>query len=203
VEDVATPEAWRRDPELVLDFYKLRRRQLSTVEPNAAHRALADLEAFCEVAIITQNVDNLHERGGSTQVIHLHGELDMARCVHDDAALFPLNGKDIQMGDLAEDGGPLRPHVVWFGEAVPEIARAVEVIGRADILIVVGTSLQVYPAAGLVDYAPASVEGYLIDPGLASGLSLPPSFTGYAEAATVAMPRLVERLRRSSSASES
>ena len=131
IEDVATPVAWERDPKLVLKFYNMRRRQLYTVEPNPAHIALAELESTHNVSIITQNVDNLHERAGSSHVIHLHGELDIARSTLNESLLYPLKGKDIQVGDLCEMGGQLRPHVVWFGEAVPEMRRA-EITVRED-----------------------------------------------------------------------
>jgi len=164
VEEVATPEAWARDPERVLEFYNQRRRQLYAVEPNAGHRALASLETRCEVAIVTQNIDNLHERAGSSRVIHLHGELDMARSVIDERLLYRLEGRDIRMGDRCERGGQLRPHVVWFGEMVPEFERAAALVSSAEILIVVGTSLQVYPAATLAFLAPAGARKILVNP---------------------------------------
>ena len=193
VEEVATPEGWQRNPELVLDFYNQRRRQLHTVDPNAGHYALAQLEATHSVTIITQNIDNLHERAGSTEVIHLHGELDIARSTADDHRLYPLNGKDIQLGDTCELGSQLRPHVVWFGESVPEIERAEAIVQTADVLIVVGTSLKVYPAAGLTQNAPAHCQKYLVDPELPS-LALQEEFTCIAEPAGTALPRLIQRL---------
>jgi len=165
VEDVATPEAFARNPALVLDFYNQRRAQASQVQPNAAHLALAGFEEAPEwqVSIITQNVDDLHERAGSTQVLHLHGRLNQMRSVRDESTIFECVG-DIQLGDLAPDGGQLRPHIVWFGEMVPAIEEAAAVVATADVLLVVGTSLQVYPAAGLLHYAPASCPVYVIDP---------------------------------------
>lgn len=165
VEDVASPEGFARDPALVLDFYNQRRAQARTVAPNAAHLALADFEQEpgWRVTIITQNVDDLHERAGSTDVIHLHGRLSQMRSVTDENQVYDCPG-DINPGDLAPDGGQLRPHIVWFGEMVPLIEQAAEVAGTADALLVVGTSLQVYPAAGLLQYAPVACPVYVIDP---------------------------------------
>lgn len=164
VEDVATPEAFARDPELVLRFYNQRRRQVVAAQPNAAHLALAELEQDFRVDVITQNIDDLHERGGSTSVLHLHGKILMMRSVLDDITLFPTYGEDIVLGDLAADGGQLRPHVVWFGEAVPELEAAAQIVAQADVLMIVGTSLAVYPAASLMHYAPPSAKRYLVDP---------------------------------------
>jgi len=165
VEDVATPEAFARDPALVLDFYNQRRAQARAVLPNAAHLALAAMEQQpgWTVSVITQNVDDLHERAGSTQVLHLHGLLRQMRSVKNETAVFDCPG-DIQLGDLAADGGQLRPHIVWFGEQVPAIEEAAELVATADALLVIGTSLQVYPAAGLLHYAPADCSVYVIDP---------------------------------------
>jgi len=165
IEDVATPEAFARNPALVLDFYNKRRAQARTVAPNAAHLALAGFEEApgWTVSIITQNVDDLHERAGSTQVLHLHGMLNKMRSVESETAVFDCPG-DIEVGDLAPDGGQLRPHIVWFGELVPAIEEAAEVVATADALLVVGTSLQVYPAAGLLHYAPAECPVFVIDP---------------------------------------
>lgn len=164
IEDVATPEAFARDPELVLDFYNQRRRQMYEVEPNKAHLKIAELQKEFPVEVITQNVDNLHERAGADNVLHLHGELDQGRSSTNPDIIVDLNGKDIKMGDKAPDGTQLRPNVVWFGEAVPALDTAAEVVSRADILVIVGTSLQVYPAAGLVHYAPENCTLYYIDP---------------------------------------
>lgn len=158
VEDVATPEAWHRNPQLVLDFYNQRRTQACAAEPNAGHRALAALEQRYEVVIITQNVDNLHERAGSTRVIHLHGELTKARSTADESVVYDIGAKPIRLGDKCARGSQLRPHIVWFGEAVPLIEDAADELRDAAKVLVVGTSLQVYPAAGLVSYAPAEAE---------------------------------------------
>ncbi|HQF37819.1 MAG TPA: Sir2 family NAD-dependent protein deacetylase [Opitutaceae bacterium] len=158
VEDVATPEAWHRNPQLVLDFYNQRRAQACAAEPNAGHRALADLERRYEVVVITQNVDNLHERAGSSRVIHLHGELTKVRSTADESLVYDIGAKPIQLGDKCERGSQLRPHIVWFGEAVPLIEDAADELRDAAKVLVVGTSLQVYPAAGLVSYAPAAAE---------------------------------------------
>ncbi|MGI4831942.1 MAG: SIR2 family NAD-dependent protein deacylase [Janthinobacterium lividum] len=165
IEDVATPEAFARNPALVLDFYNKRRAQARTVAPNAAHLALAGFEEApgWTVSIITQNVDDLHERAGSGQVLHLHGRLTQMRSVRNENQVFDIEG-DIALGDLAPDGGQLRPHIVWFGELVPAIEEAAELVSTADALLVVGTSLQVYPAAGLLHYAPANCPVYVIDP---------------------------------------
>lgn len=172
VEDVASIEGWYRNPSLVLDFYNERRRQLKDVRPNPAHYAIASLEDEYEVTVITQNVDNLHERAGSTKVIHLHGELTKVRpenccCDRDgysEETVFDIGAEDIHLGDLAPNGAQLRPHIVWFGEAVPKIDSAIDAVEAADILLIVGTSLQVYPAAGLYRYARMSVPIYIIDP---------------------------------------
>ena len=165
VEDVASPEGFARDPALVLDFYNQRRAQARTVQPNAAHLALAGFEQApgWRVSIITQNVDDLHERAGSTAVLHLHGMLNQMRSVADEATVYACDG-DICLGDLAPDGSHLRPHIVWFGEMVPAIEEAAEIVSDADALLVVGTSLQVYPAAGLLHYAPATCPVFVIDP---------------------------------------
>lgn len=172
VEDVASIEGWYRNPSLVLDFYNARRRQLKDVRPNPAHYAIASLEDEYEVTVVTQNVDNLHERAGSTKVIHLHGELTKVRpenccCDRDgysEETVFDIGAEDIHLGDLAPNGVQLRPHIVWFGEAVPKIDSAIDAVEAADILLIVGTSLQVYPAAGLYRYARMSVPIYIIDP---------------------------------------
>ena len=172
VEDVASIEGWYRNPALVLDFYNARRAQLSAVKPNAAHLDIAGLETDYEVTVVTQNVDNLHERAGSTKVIHLHGELTKVRpenCCNDsdgysEQTVFDIGSDPIHIGDLAPNGAQLRPHIVWFGEAVPKIEAAIDAVETADILLIVGTSLQVYPAAGLYAYAKAGTPIYIIDP---------------------------------------
>lgn len=162
IEDVATPRAWRRDPQLVLDFYNMRRKGVLEAQPNAAHKALAALEAHYEVRIVTQNIDDLHERAGSTNVLHLHGEIFKMRSEHNEYIQYPIQG-DIQLGDTAEDGAQLRPHIVWFEEPVPMIEAAIPIMDSADIFVLVGTSLVVYPAAGLVDYVKPEVPKYVID----------------------------------------
>ena len=163
VEDVCTPEAFARSPQTVIDFYNARRRAAAAAEPNAAHFALADLERAYDVQIITQNVDDLHERAGSGKVLHLHGELNKLRSTVDENEILPWRG-DQALADRDSRGRPLRPHIVWFGEAVPLIEEAVRLVEAADIVIVVGTSLKVYPAASLLHYARFDVPVYLIDP---------------------------------------
>lgn len=172
VEDVASIGGWYRNPGLVLDFYNIRRKELASASPNAAHLAIAGLEKDYDVTVITQNVDNLHERAGSTRIIHLHGELTKVRpedsCNDRDgfseAKVFDIGYGEIHLGDLSPDGVQLRPHIVWFGEAVPKIESAIDAVEAADILLIVGTSLQVYPAAGLYRYAGRNTPIYIIDP---------------------------------------
>lgn len=165
IEEVATPEAWRRDPKKVLNFYNTRRQQIMATEPNAAHFDIAALEERFEVTVITQNIDDLHERAGSKEVLHLHGEICKARSTVDPALLYPLNSPRLDWGDKCERGSQLRPHVVWFGEAVPAMEEAQALLKGADLLLVIGTSLQVYPAAGLVTWAPETLPKLVIDPG--------------------------------------
>lgn len=162
IEDVATPMAWRRNPQLVLDFYNYRRKNVLDAAPNAAHHGLAELENNFDVTIITQNIDDLHERAGSTKVLHLHGEIFKMRSEIDEELVYEIKG-DIKLGDKAEDGAQLRPHIVWFHEAVPMIEVAVPLVHSADIFVVVGTSLVVYPAAGLVNYAQHPVPKFIVD----------------------------------------
>ncbi|MGL6179427.1 MAG: SIR2 family NAD-dependent protein deacylase [Tannerellaceae bacterium] len=166
IEDVATPEGFNANPKLVLDFYNQRRRQLFQVEPNKGHIGLADLQKLFDVRIITQNVDNLHERAGNTSIIHLHGELLKVRSSKDPDLIYELTADkpDIQLGDLCEKGSQLRPHIVWFGEAVPMIDPAIKWAEEADIFVVIGTSLNVYPAAGLLSYVKKGKPIFLIDP---------------------------------------
>jgi NAD-dependent deacetylase len=164
IEEVASPVAWRREPQMVLDFYNMRRKQLYEVDPNAAHYELANLEEEYEVQIITQNVDDLHERAGSTNVLHLHGELKKVRSTVDENLVYLLDGWELKLGDLCDKGSQLRPHIVWFGEPVPNIMTATSMLQEADIFLVVGTSLKVYPAAGLLQYVPDHVPKYLVDP---------------------------------------
>ena len=172
VEDVASIEGWYRNPQLVLDFYNERRLQLGTVKPNAAHYALAELEKEWDVTVITQNVDKLLDRAGSTRIFHLHGQLTKVRPEHcctemddySEETVFDIGYDTINLGDLAPNGAQLRPHIVWFGEAVPYINAAIDHVENADVLLIVGTSLQVYPAAGLYAYAKADTPIYIIDP---------------------------------------
>lgn len=162
VYEVATPEGWQKNPQLVLDFYNMRRRDVRKASPNAAHIGLAQLQQRFDVRIITQNVDDLHERAGSKHVLHLHGEILKMRSVLNASLVYPIE-EDIKLGDVAADGGQLRPHIVWFGEAVPMIEEAAAEVMQADIFVVVGTSLNVYPAAGLMDYVEDHVPRYVID----------------------------------------
>lgn len=172
VNDVATPEGWHRNPELVLDFYNQRRKQLQEVQPNLGHQILAELENDFEVSIITQNVDNLHEKAGSSNVLHLHGELLKVRSTAN--RNYILDWKtDLNFGDLDDKGNQLRPHIVWFGEEVPALEKAVSIVEKADILIIIGTSLQVYPAASLMNFADATIPVFYIDPNPAAIYNIP------------------------------
>ncbi|MEO5563033.1 MAG: NAD-dependent deacylase [Chitinophagaceae bacterium] len=162
VTEVATPGAWRKNPQLVLDFYNMRRKNVADAKPNAAHYGLAELEKNFDVTIITQNIDDLHERAGSTNVLHLHGEIFKMRGEIDEEFLYDIRD-DMKLGDLAKDGSQLRPAIVWFEEAVPKIQEAIPLVNHADIFVVAGTSLVVYPAAGLVNYAATHVPKYIID----------------------------------------
>lgn len=193
VMEVATPEGFRANPELVLDFYNQRRRQLFEVEPNSAHYDLAKLENEYKVSIITQNVDDLHERAGSSTVVHLHGELMKSRNVVDEYTFFECNN-DIFLGDFCPKGHQLRPHVVWFGEAVPMIEKAMEVCETADILLIIGTSMQVYPAAGLMHYVPEGTPTYFIDP--KPTMESKGNLKVIAESATVGMKQFIEQIKK-------
>jgi NAD-dependent deacetylase len=193
VEEVASPVAWEADMELVLEFYNQRRKQLLECEPNAGHYALAELEEKYDVQVITQNVDDLHERAGSRQVLHLHGELRKVRSVLDPSYVVELEGWELKIGDTCPKGGQLRPHIVWFGEPVPNISRAAEITTGADILMVIGTSMLVYPAAGLIHYAPVEAEKYYIDPA-ANENTLVQNLKVIREKAGMAVPALVEDL---------
>lgn len=163
VQDVATPESWKRDPVLVQTFYNERRKAVLDANPNLAHLALIRLEEKYEVTIITQNIDNLHERAGSSKVVHLHGLITKSQSDKNPLLTYDISGWELKMGDVCELGSQLRPHVVWFGEAVPMIEYAQRICKEADIFIVIGTSLQVYPAAGLIDFVPAESKKYLVD----------------------------------------
>jgi len=162
IEDVATPRAWKKNPQLVLEFYNYRRKNVLDAQPNGAHIGLAELEKDFDVHIITQNIDDLHERAGSTQIIHLHGEIFKMRSEKKESPVYDIKD-DIKWGDTAEDGAQLRPHIVWFEEPVPMIEKAIPVVHSADIFVVVGTSLVVYPAAGLVNYAHPGAPKFIVD----------------------------------------
>ncbi len=164
VYDVATPEAWERNPDLVQEFYNERRRQVVAAQPNAAHRVLAELEQEFDVEIITQNIDDLHERAGSSKVTHLHGIITRSQSSLRPSLTYPIAGTEIKMGERCKLGSQLRPHVVWFGEAVPMIEVAAKICEKADLFVLIGTSLAVYPAAGLIDFVPRQVNKYIIDP---------------------------------------
>lgn len=164
INQVATPQAWAKNPGLVMRFYNDRRKQLLECEPNAGHIGLAELEHVFDVHIITQNVDDLHERAGSTKVLHLHGELKKARSTVDKSLIYNIEGWELKFGDLCAKGSQLRPHIVWFGEEVPAINEALPIVQSADILAIIGTSMNVYPAAGLINYIRKGVPVFLIDP---------------------------------------
>ncbi len=191
VMEVASPVGWERNQELVLDFYNKRRRQLKEVQPNAAHKALKDLEEKYEVHIITQNVDDLHERAGSKNVIHLHGELRKARSTFDENLVLDWEN-DLNAGDFCEHNHQLRPHVVWFGEAVPMMEPAMEITEQADVLMIIGTSMQVYPAAGLLHYAPEGIPVFFIDP--KPSVRETRHLKVYAENASTGVPQVVQQL---------
>lgn len=193
--EVASPHGWRKDRALVLDFYNQRRRQLKEVEPNAGHTALKNLEEKYEVVIVTQNVDNLHERAGSSNIIHLHGELTKSRSTIDDTVFYDCPD-DIKIGDRCPQGAQMRPHIVWFGEAVPMLERAAKEVSEADVIAIIGTSMQVYPAAGLTDFARPGVPIYYIDPRPTLNRELQNARTleVIAENASTGVPKLVKRL---------
>lgn len=193
VMEVATPEGWRKNPKLVLEFYNMRRKAALTAEPNQAHYALHRLEHHFEVSIITQNVDNLHERAGSSNVLHLHGELFKARSTADPSLIYDLQDWALDEGDHCAKGSQLRPHIVWFGEAVPMMDKAIHLASEADFFMVVGTSLQVYPAAGLVDYVPEGTPVYVIDPNLPAMTPRQNLFM-VEEKASIGVPKLADEL---------
>ena len=193
IEEVASPIAWERDPKLVLEFYNQRRKQLFEVNPNAGHKALVKLEKKFNVKIITQNVDDLHERAGSENILHLHGELKKARSTVDSELVYELKDWPLNIGDKCEQGSQLRPHIVWFGEAVPAIMDAIQIAKNADIFIVIGTSMVVYPAAGLINYVSDETPKYLIDPN-AKEVSGIKNLTIIRKKAGEGVPELVEEL---------
>jgi NAD-dependent deacetylase len=193
IEDVATPEAWQRNPEMVQQFYNERRKSVIEAKPNDAHYALAKLEEKFDVTIITQNIDDLHERGGSSNVVHLHGIITRSQSSKNANLTYPIVGWEIKMGEVCELGSQLRAHVVWFGEDVPMIEKAARICQQADIFILVGSSLAVYPAAGLVNYVSLNVPKYIIDPNIPN-LSQGRSFIKIEEKATVGVPELVDKL---------
>jgi NAD-dependent deacetylase len=193
INEVATATAWKRNPALVQEFYNLRRRNVMEAAPNEAHYALARLEEDFSVQIITQNIDDLHERAGSTKVLHLHGEILKMRSEKNEALIYPVHG-DIQMGDEAEDGAQLRPHIVWFEEPVPMMMEAARMVKAADIFLIIGTSLVVYPAAGLVDYAPTGIPKFVIDKKIPS-LQRIPNLTAIEKPATEGMKEAAPLLK--------
>lgn len=193
VEDVATPEAWARDPELVQEFYNIRRKAVLGAQPNPAHSALVRLEKYFDVDIITQNIDDLHERAGSARVLHLHGLITRSQSSAHPTLTYPIHGSEIRMGDHCQYGSQLRPHVVWFGEPVPAMTEAIRICRQADIFLVVGTSLQVYPAAGLLFEVPSTARKYVIDPS-ASTLVNDDRMVCIDGKASQALPALVEQL---------
>ena len=191
VMEVATPEGFKSNPELVLEFYNQRRRQLLEVEPNAAHKAIAELEQHHDVTVITQNVDDLHERAGSSQVVHLHGELLKVRSTFDEDLILDWK-TDLNLGDFCEHNHQLRPHIVWFGEAVPMIDIAASLVAASDCVIIVGTSMQVYPAAGLIQYARQDARCYFVDPNPSMNSSS--KIKVISEKATIGVPMVLSEL---------
>ncbi|MBY5929481.1 NAD-dependent deacylase [Halomonas sp. DP8Y7-3] len=195
IEDVATPEGWAKNPQRVLSFYDARREQVRDARPNAAHRALANLEALgFDVSIVTQNIDDLHERAGSRQVLHLHGEIMVARSSVDERMRYPLGRRNIAMGDVCDRGSQLRPDVVWFGEAVPAYQEACELVADADLMLVVGTSLAVMPAAALIHELPLDAQCVLVDPD--PGLQVPAGVTRWVMPAGEGVPALTRHWQR-------
>lgn len=189
IDEVATPEGWIRNPGQVLDFYNKRRKQAQEAQPNAGHKILARMEDNFDVVVITQNVDDLHERGGSTRVLHLHGQLNFARSTKNADLIVKLDSWQLNLGDLAADGSQLRPHIVWFDEEVPMMEKAIDEMLSAEALVVVGTSLQVYPAASLVHYVPTHAPIFVVDPDQ-SAMSLPPRVIQLMEPASIALEKV-------------
>jgi NAD-dependent deacetylase len=195
IEEVATPEGWERNPALVQDFYNMRRKSVLEAKPNAAHYALAKLEEKYEVTIVTQNIDDLHERAGSTNVVHLHGIVTRSQSSKNPRLTYPIKGWELRMGELCRLGSQLRPHVVWFREMVPMIEPAAKICAKADLFILVGSSLAVYPAAGLINYVPANVPKYIIDPKIPTVNGVP-DLIRIEEKATIGVPGLVDELMK-------
>lgn len=195
VTKVATPEGWHADRALVLDFYNQRRKAALSAKPNAGHHILAELEQDFDVTIITQNIDNLHEQAGSSKVIHLHGELFKSRSTVDERLVYPIEGWALNIGDKCEKGSQLRPHIVWFGEMVPMMDIAVEEVVTADIFMVIGTSLLVYPAAGLIDMIEEDIPKYIIDPKLPN-IPARPNLYLFEEKGSTGMKKVAEILKR-------
>ena len=193
VMDVATPEAWAQNPELVLEFYNKRRQQIIDAQPNAAHFAIAELQDTFDTQVITQNIDDLHERAGCKNVLHLHGEIKKSRSTADPSKIYDIEGAELNPGETCELGSQLRPDVVWFGEAVPNISIAQEMISKANIVMIVGTSLNVYPAAGLIFFAPTFSEKYLIDPAEVNVTDID-NLTVIREIASLGVPRVAKKL---------
>jgi len=194
IMEVASPEGWHKNPSLVLDFYNKRRAQLKEVKPNRGHEILAELESHFDVQIITQNVDNLHEKAGNLNILHLHGELTKVRSVNDENYILEWT-EDLNLGDTDRNGNQLRPHIVWFGEAVPAIDEAVPMMEEADIVFIIGTSLQVYPAAGLMHYAKPHVPVYYIDPKPATIYDLPNPLKVLAMSASEGLSKIQNQLQ--------
>ncbi len=193
VNEVATPEGWARNPKLVLDFYNQRRKKALEVKPNRGHEILAELQSYFDVTVVTQNVDNLHEQAGSKNVIHLHGSLFESRSSDDPTLIYPIDGWELKWGDVCEKGSQLRPNIVWFGELVPMIEVAAKVCTKADVFLVVGTSMMVYPAASLIDYVPHETPKYVIDPKLPQ-LGFIPYLTSIEEKGSVGLEKIKQEL---------
>lgn len=194
VEDVATPEAWHKDPELVQHFYNIRRKAVRNAQPNAAHKAIAQLEEKFDVVVITQNIDDLHERAGSKNIIHLHGLITKSQSSLDSNLIYNIAGDEIKMGQLCKKKSQLRPHVVWFGEPVPMMTAAIAVCKTADIFLIIGTSLQVYPAANLINYVSYEAQKILIDPAAEALNQQNKTILNISEKASLGVPKVVDQL---------
>lgn len=193
VMEVASPAAWANNPNLVHQFYNERRKQLFECEPNKGHQLVAELEKYYDVKIVTQNVDDLHERAGSSDILHLHGELKKARSTKDPNLIYELDSWELTVNDTCEKASPLRPHIVWFGESVPAIDEAIKIVNKAEVFLIIGTSLNVYPAAGLLDYIPKDTPVYVIDPNQPIVLTKE-NITYIEENASIGMEKLFELL---------